>query len=72
MRIQTRHCLLLFYLLLAEVSDRIILNAAAPAGPQEDYNQWKEALGTNAATVAKHITPLPGFAVELIRSAQPG
>ena len=44
--------------------------AAAPV--EEDYNQWKRALGTNAATAAEHITPLPGFRVELLQSAQPG
>jgi putative heme-binding domain-containing protein len=46
--------------------------AAAPIPVDEDYNQWKQALGTNAATAAAHITALPGFSVELIRSAQPG
>jgi hypothetical protein len=45
---------------------------AANAPPGEDYNQWKQALGTNAATAAEHITSLPGFKVELIRSAQRG
>jgi putative heme-binding domain-containing protein len=40
--------------------------------PAEDYNQWKEALGTNTATAATQVTPLPGFAVDLVRSAQPG
>lgn len=39
---------------------------------EEDYNQWKRALGTNAATAGEHITALPGFSVELLRSAQPG
>ena len=51
---------------------RMTLLAAAPPGPQEDYNQWKEALGTNAATAVTQLTPLPGFAVDLVRSAQPG
>jgi putative heme-binding domain-containing protein len=46
------------------------VRAAVPLGPQEDYNQWKEALGTNAATAVDHITPLPGFVVEWVRSAQ--
>ena len=36
---------------------------------EEDYNQWKQALGTNFATAAEHITSAPGFKVELIRSA---
>lgn len=43
---------------------------AAQALLEDDYNQWKQALGTNAATRAEHITALPGFNVELIRSAQ--
>ena len=52
-----------------------LLLAAWPgrtAGLEEDYNQWKQALNTNAATAAEHITAPPGFKVELIRSAQPG
>src|SRR5437867_13113232 len=36
-----------------------------------DYNQWKGALGTNVATAAAQITGLPGFTVELVRSAPP-
>ena len=43
--------------------------AAAPVPVEEDYNQWKRAL-TNSATTTAHITALPGFKVELIRSAQ--
>jgi putative heme-binding domain-containing protein len=42
--------------------------AAAPVPVDEDYNQWKRAL-TNSATAAAHITALPGFKVELVRSA---
>ena len=42
--------------------------AAAPVPVDEDYNQWKRAL-TNSATAAAHITALPGFQVELVRSA---
>ena len=38
----------------------------------EDYNQWKQALGTNAATAAVHLTARPGFKVELLRSAERG
>ena len=45
---------------------------AAAALLEEDYNQWKQALGTNLATRAEHLTALPGFKVELIRSAQSG
>ena len=49
----------------------IAINApAATAILQEDYNQWKQALGTNAATAAAYITAPTGFKVELIRSAQ--
>jgi putative heme-binding domain-containing protein len=44
---------------------------AAEVPRDEDYNQWKRALGTNIATAARHLTALPGFTVELIRSAQP-
>jgi putative heme-binding domain-containing protein len=43
--------------------------AVTPVPVDEDYNQWKGAL-TNSATVAAHITALPGFKVELIRSAE--
>src|SRR5262245_3238663 len=63
---------LLLCILLAAGAGTKDLPAAVQPSPQEDYNQWKEALGTNAATAAAHITPLPGFAVELVRSAQPG
>jgi putative heme-binding domain-containing protein len=48
----------------------ISLMAAVPV--EEDYNQWKRALGTNAVTSAGHITALPGFTVELLQSAQAG
>jgi putative heme-binding domain-containing protein len=44
---------------------------AAPVPVDEDYNQWKRALGTNIATAAAHISALPGFRVELVRSASP-
>lgn len=39
-------------------------------GKVDDYNQWKQALGTNQATDPRSITVPPGFAVELLRSAQ--
>ena len=42
---------------------------AAAAGLDEDYNQWKQALGTNTATAAELITTTPGFNVQLVRSA---
>jgi putative heme-binding domain-containing protein len=47
-------------------------SALAAVPVEEDYNQWKRALGTNVATAAEHITALPGFTVELLRSAQAG
>ena len=53
----------------------LALGSPAPAATvpvEEDYNQWKRALGTNAATAAEHVTALPGFTVELLRSAQAG
>ncbi len=52
--------------------------AAAPApgadevdqsGVLDDYNQWKQALGAKGATDAARIAVLPGFEVELLRSA---
>src|SRR5262245_29616789 len=39
------------------------------SGVFDDYNQWKQALGTKGATDAARIAVLPGFEVELIRSA---
>src|SRR5436189_1558642 len=43
---------------------------AATNSLDETYNQWKQALNTNAATAGEHITALPGFSVELLRSAK--
>ncbi len=34
-----------------------------------DYNQWKEALKTRRATAARHVTAIPGFEVDLLRTA---
>jgi len=34
-----------------------------------DYNQWKEALKTRQATAARHVTAIPGFEVDLLRTA---
>jgi hypothetical protein len=64
-RIAAILCAVRFALLSGVVS-------AADVPNEEDYNQWKRALGTNAATSAGHITAQPGFTVELVRSAQPG
>ncbi|MBI5772804.1 MAG: c-type cytochrome [Verrucomicrobia bacterium] len=36
------------------------------------YNSWKLAKGANTATTPDAITTLPGFTVELLRSALPG
>lgn len=44
--------------------------AAVPV--EEDYNQWKRALGTPTATPAEHVSAQPGFTVDLVRSARPG
>ena len=52
-------------------------NATAAEGPRgvpalsEDYNQWKEALRTDATPQTNIIAP-KGFVVELVRAAQPG
>jgi putative heme-binding domain-containing protein len=56
----------------------LFLAATLPAGRgaevlvSDDYNQWKQALGTNVATAAERTVALPGFQAELVRSAQPG
>ena len=34
-----------------------------------NYDQWKEALETRRATAARHVTAIPGFEVDLIRTA---
>src|SRR5262245_12752954 len=39
------------------------------SGVTDDYNQWKQALGAKGATDAARIAALPGFEVELLRSA---
>ena len=46
-----------------------VRSARAATPLDESYNQWKQALNTNAATAAEHLTAPPGFRVELIRSA---
>lgn len=53
----------------------VLVGTAATAATNrldEDYNQWKQALGTNAASAAEHLTAVPGFKVELLRSAARG
>ncbi|HXJ61281.1 MAG TPA: c-type cytochrome [Verrucomicrobiae bacterium] len=49
---------------------RLVNSAEVPVS--DDYNQWKQALGTNSATAAEHIVGLTGFRGELVRSAAPG
>jgi putative heme-binding domain-containing protein len=71
MGIPVRYSRFVFCAVLAMADGTATLSAAAQVAPQEDYNQWKEALGTNAATAPTYLTPLPGFAVDLVRSAQP-
>lgn len=39
------------------------------SGVFDDYNQWKQALGAEGAADAAKIAALPGYEVELIRSA---
>ncbi len=61
-----------FLLLVVKVCLSLIAVFQANAATillDEDYNQWKQALGTNHATTAEQITGLPSFRVELIRSA---
>ncbi|AMV19947.1 c-type cytochrome [Planctomyces sp. SH-PL14] len=43
-----------------------------PVGEAGDYYQWKDALESKPAEPAASIRVLPGFEVELVRSAQPG
>jgi glucose/arabinose dehydrogenase len=43
---------------------------AEPTGETDDYNQWKQALGSGAAGDAGTIAAVPGFQVELVRSAK--
>ena len=43
-----------------------------PEGEDVDYHQWKKSLGIQSAESAASVQVLPGFEVELIRSAQAG
>lgn len=43
-----------------------------PPGEEGDYYQWKKSLGANQAEATGTMRVLPGFEVELVRSAQPG
>lgn len=42
----------------------------AQSGVFDDYNQWKQALGTEGAAEAAKIAVLPGYEVELVKSAK--
>ena len=57
----------LFSIMLAML---LALLSGCRSRPDEvDYNQWKEALKTRSATAARHVTALPGFEVDLLRTA---
>lgn len=43
-----------------------------PRGEEVDYHQWKRALTTGTAEDAATVQVAPGFAVDLVRSSQPG
>jgi len=43
-----------------------------PEGEVEDYYQWKKALGQTSAHAPTQLAVLPGFEVELVRSARAG
>jgi putative heme-binding domain-containing protein len=43
-----------------------------PQGDAGDYYQWQKALGAKSAVDGAQIRSLPGFKVELVRSARPG
>jgi hypothetical protein len=43
-----------------------------PQGDGDDYYQWQKALGAKSAVDAAEIRAMPGFKVELVRSARPG
>ena len=41
------------------------------SGKVNDYDQWRQALGSDLATDSDQVVTLPGYEVELIRSAGP-
>ena len=48
----------------------LVLAAGCRSRPSGvDYNQWKEAIETRRATAARHVTAIPGFKVDLLRTA---
>lgn len=60
---------LVAFLLLLSTTQII---AQDQSGVFDDYNQWKQALGAENAADAAKIAALPGYEVELIRSAKKG
>jgi len=48
----------------------LVLAAGCRSRPSGvDYDQWKEAVETRWATAARHVTAIPGFKVDLLRTA---
>ena len=48
----------------------LVLAAGCRSRPSGvDYDQWKEAIEPRRATAARHVTAIPGFEVELLRTA---
>ncbi|MEO1863535.1 MAG: hypothetical protein ABGY13_10675, partial [Verrucomicrobiia bacterium] len=48
----------------------LVLAAGCRSRPNGvDYDQWKEAIETRRATAARHVTAIPGFKVDLLRTA---
>src|SRR5438094_913124 len=63
------HCI---WMLLAMANWLVNVSAGDAPRPEQDYDQWKAHLGTNADSAATCLIPSPGVAVERIRSTQPG
>jgi putative heme-binding domain-containing protein len=48
----------------------LVLAAGCRSRPSGvDYDQWKEAIEPRRATAARHVTAIPGFEVDLLRTA---
>ena len=48
----------------------LVLAAGCRSRPSSvDYDQWKEALEPRRATAVRHVTAIPGFKVDLLRTA---
>jgi putative heme-binding domain-containing protein len=54
---------------LAAAARPVCADEADQSGVFDDYNQWKQALGAKGAVDAARLAVLPGFEVELLRSA---